>query len=185
MPPKVQVLLRRIEPNGRGGKELGSLESASGSKGSELGRVTYRLWPWMAWLLPVALFVLMAACGAGGWEMLFVMLYSPIILPAYALLSLLPRLIIRKSGRRATPHSVGVLLVVHWCSLTAFALFVRGYGDSGSLDSAMGEILGWLPESVENAVSLLGALIALFSWLGVLVLSFIKTSADKRRDLVV
>lgn len=176
-------MLSRIEHNGRGEK-LGSLESTPGPKASELGRVAYQLWPWMAWLLPVALFALIAVAGAGGWELLFVMMYSPIILPAYALLSLLPRLIIRKSGRRETPHSVGVLLVIHWCSLAAFALFVRGYGDSGSLDSAIGELFGRLPESVENTVSLLGALIALISWVEVLVFSIIKTRAGKQGDLV-
>lgn len=178
----MHVLLSHLKHSGRGEK-LGSLESTSAPKSSELGKITYRLWPWMAWLLPVALFALIAVAGAGGWEMLVVMLYSPIILPAYALLSLLPRLIIRRSGRRATPHSVGVLLVVHWCSLAVGALFVCGYGDSGSLDSAMGEFLGWLPESVENSVSLLGILIALISWLGVLILSVIKTRAGKQGDL--
>ena len=154
---------------------------ARSQRNREFGAIVYRMWPWMAWLLPVALFMLISVSGTGGWEMLFALLYSPIILPAYALLGLLPRRVMRKAGERATSSLVGALLVLHWWSLTIFSVFVRGYGDSGSVDSAMGEILWWLPEDVEDTFSRVGAVCALVSWLAVMVFSLIKVSTVKRR----
>ncbi|WP_105550319.1 hypothetical protein [Arthrobacter sp. MYb227] len=168
---------------------MDSLERPAGARdvdadsngNNEFGAIVYRMWPWMAWLLPVALFILIAVSGAGGWEMLFALLYSPLILPAYALLGLIPRRVMRKAGKKATSNIVGALLVLHWWSLIIFSIFVRGSGDSGSLDSVIGEILWWLPESVENTFSRIGALCALSSWLAVMVFSFITSSTLRRR----
>ncbi len=133
-------------------------------------------WVWMAWLFPAFLFMLLWAGEAGGWEQLILLLASPLLVPLYALLNLLPRRIIRK--RTSQPNgstTLTCLLLLHWWGLAILAVFFRGTGDSGGVSSFAGELLWWLPPVSEQWFSLLGGGISGLAWLAVLLSSLRST----------
>ncbi len=137
---------------------------------SSFNALIWWLWPLMAWLFPVLLFVLVFSSDAGGWEMLFLLMFSPVILPVYALLNLIPRRIIRKG--EDLPHgSTGLttLLILHWWGLATFAVFFQGIGDSGGLPSLIGDLLRWLPDGSGGAICLLGGTLSVLAWIGLLM----------------
>lgn len=154
---------------------------ASPPQPGDVSGFVWQLWPWMAWLLPVMLYGLIARGDAGGWEMLFLLFASPLVLPAYALLNLLPRRMLRKRGMPGST-SLTTLLLLHWWGLATLALFWRGTGDSGSTDSVFGNIIWWLPESLEGVLALTGALVALASWIALLLLPELSRPGAKRRS---
>ena len=122
--------------------------AVEGSRG--FNGLVWRSWPFAAWLLPPAVFLMLWLGESGGWEMLILLLASPLLLPAMALLGLLPRWIRRRRlGIDGSNTPLSVSLIVHWWSLVLLAASHRGIGDSGSVDSLLGEAFFELREPLE------------------------------------
>lgn len=142
--------------------------------------IVWRAWPFMAWGLPVALFLVVLLLGTGGWEMVIAMLLSPVLLPALAFTALLPRIIMKRSaGLRSSKTLISVLLIVQWWGTVLFALSVRGVGDSGSTASVLGSVFFSIREPLEQLLMGLGIVLVLVSYLTVLVLA---ANLPKPRD---
>lgn len=135
-----------------------------------LDRFFWTAWVPMAWLLPASLLSLFWTVGGGGWDVLILVMVSPVALPAYALLNLLPRRILRKRhGFEAGSTPLTVLLALHWWGLICTILFWRGTGDSGTSDSMVGEAFWWMPEELETVLSSSGLWLWLLTAAGLLV----------------
>ncbi|MBK0420370.1 hypothetical protein JD276_15175 [Leucobacter sp. CSA1] len=139
--------------------------------GSAWAPTLWALWPWAAWLLPVAL-VLMRL-PSGGWETLILLFSAPLWWPVCALLALLPRFVLRRRGYRAMPTSVGLAMLGCFWGLLAVFASLRATGDSGSHDSPMRELLPWIPQRVEDITATLGAIVVLVSWIVAAVGAFV------------
>lgn len=89
---------------------------------SALRRVTWAIWPWLNWLLPIGFCLAALGTGRGVLPMLAVFA-SPLLVPAAGLLGALPRRMLRSQGvGAATPASITWLLVLHWWSWIGMAV---------------------------------------------------------------
>ncbi|GAA3662668.1 hypothetical protein [Microbacterium marinilacus] len=138
-----------------------------------LNQVVWGLWPVIAWLLPVFLFLTRMATDSDGWEALLLLLASPVVLPVIALAGLLPRFILRRErrGRVSAGTFVTTLMLLHWWGMALFALAQRGTGDSGSLSSSLQSWQSWLPPGLNSALSVAGMTIMIAAWLGAAALA--------------
>ncbi|MGN7976775.1 hypothetical protein ACTJJ4_04320 [Microbacterium sp. 22195] len=90
---------------------------------SGLRRATWRIWPWLNWLLPTGfvLFCLWCATITRGESAFLIVVASPLLIPAAGLLGALPRFVLRRQGAQATPLPQVTLLAVLWWSWAALA----------------------------------------------------------------
>ncbi|MFA7498787.1 MAG: hypothetical protein WCY76_08870 [Leucobacter sp.] len=146
-------------PRGKRGKRAPRFQEP-GDWAAERGvanRTLWQAWPWTSWLLPVVLFVFLFFGGTGGWEMLFLLLLSPVLLPIYALANVLPRFLMRRAGGfRSSTTLVSIAMIANWWSLILLALSNRGVGDSGSVDSVLGEMFFGVREPLEEGLFVVG-----------------------------
>lgn len=150
-------------------------EAAAAARGWANAAV-WQLWPWLAWGLPVLLFFVVAA-GGGGWEMLFAMIFSPVLLPVMALTNLVPRMVMRRAaGLRSSATPVSIAMIVHWWALALVALSHRGIGDSGSVDSWLGERFFGVREPLEATLFAIGLIAVLFSYTAALLFAVVAVS---------
>ena len=91
---------------------------------SALQRATWRIWPWLTWLLPigVALFCLWRMNTVHGELSFTIVLTSPLFLPLAGGLGSLPRSVQRRAGASATPARQVPVLILLWWSWVAFAI---------------------------------------------------------------
>ncbi|PRB04278.1 hypothetical protein [Microbacterium sp. MYb64] len=91
---------------------------------SALRRATWRIWPWLTWLLPigVALFCLWRVATAHGELAFGIVLTSPLTILMAGVLGSLPRLIHPRAGVRATPARQVPVLILLWWSWVAFVI---------------------------------------------------------------
>lgn len=144
-------------------------------------RALWRAWPWTSWLLPVVLFVFLFFGGTGGWEMLFLLLFSPVLLPLYALANVLPRFLMRQAGGfRSSTTLVSIAMIVSWWSLILLALSNRGIGDSGTVDSVLGEMFFGVREPLEEGLFVAGWVCLVLSY-GVAIAGAILAISKSRR----
>ncbi|GAA2853835.1 hypothetical protein [Microbacterium arabinogalactanolyticum] len=132
---------------------------------------TWRVWPWMSWLLPV-LFVGHGFFGGGGWETLFLLLISPILVPAAGLLGSLPRFVLRRAGSTAVPAPITWVLFVHWWSWIVASMSMRGATDAAPTPSMMqGLAGGQLSSGYSDTLFIGGLVVVLVSWVAIVVLA--------------
>ena len=91
---------------------------------SALRRATWRIWPWLTWLLPigVALFCLWRVATAHGELAFGIVLTSPLTILMAGVLGSLPRFIQPRAGVRATPARQVPVLILLWWSWVAFVI---------------------------------------------------------------
>ena len=152
-------LKRRVKP-----ERYREPETVAAARGRQ-NEIVWKAWPFLAWLLPLTLVLMVTGSDSGGWETLFVILASPILLPVAALVCLVPRMILRRRGGfRSSTTLVSVAMVVHWWSLVTFALSHRGTGDSGTTDSVLAGLFSSLGEKQEALLNAGSAIVAVLSW---------------------
>lgn len=132
----------------------------------------WRAWPWTAWLLPGALLVVKFASGTGGWEMLFALMASPVLIPLAGVLGLTPRFVLRKRGHGSAPIPVAVLMIVHWWAMALWLFSMPGSGDSGSLPSMLTEGFSSVNERYAMTFFGISFLLIPLSYLAALVCAF-------------
>lgn len=163
------------------GKRTGPPPGSSGPGAAVASPVLIAIWYlWLpvAWLLPILLILLRFA--SGGWETLILMMVSPGIVPAVALLAALPRFILRRQSWRHAPASVAALMIASAWGLAFLSLATRGTGDSGTIDSPLGEILPGLSERSENQLAMIGMILALTSYVAALVVTCVLAARSPR-----
>lgn len=131
--------------------------------GHSLPEKLWRRWKLIAWVLPPVL-VLVRFPG-GGWETLGMLFALPLWWPAVSLLSLLPRLILRKRGFDVLPAAVGIPMVGVLWGFVIFMLGMPGEGDSGSSPSPLGGLLPFLGQRSEQITFMLALLVVVSSWI--------------------
>lgn len=144
----------------------------------DLNQLVWVLWPAVSWLLPVFVYLLMAKNG--GWEILILLPLMLVIIPACGLLGLIPRRILRTAGAETAPTLISILLFVNWGSQILFGLSHRGIGDSGGLDSVLGESFD-MSDSRQGMLSGTAILIALTSFCAVLLLAAVMADSTRIR----
>lgn len=91
---------------------------------STLRRVTWCLWPWLNWLLPIAfsVFCVWRLIDTRGSTALVLAFASPVLIPAAGLLAGRPRRMLRDRGVRSTPRETVWLMMLQWWSWVGIAL---------------------------------------------------------------
>lgn len=124
----------------------------------DVNTVIWYLWPGIAWAMPVLTYLLM--WFGGGWEMLILLPALIVIIPVFGLLGMGPRMILRSAGARSSPSLVSIGMMLCWWSVIVAALAHQGTGDSGAVDSGLGEAFG-LSASGQRLVFVIALLAAL------------------------
>ena len=140
-------------------------------KPTGLAGVAWRLWLPLVWILPAGLFAVKMLSESAGWEVLFLLLGSPLWIPACGFLGILPRFIMRKRGFAAAPGSVVALMVASGWGLCFGLLAMRASGDSGTDDSPLGLAFPALSPRAEDALSMMGFLVFIGAFIVALVLA--------------
>ncbi|MBK0422304.1 hypothetical protein JD292_09485 [Leucobacter sp. CSA2] len=148
--------------------------------GSPLLRAIWYLWLPVAWFLPVLLILL--RFSSGGWETLFLVMLSPVVVPGIALLAALPRFILRRRGWRYAPASVSSLLIASAWGLALMSLAVRGSGDSGTIDSPLRTFFSGLSERAEGMIAGFGSMLAFPCYLAALVVAIVLATRGPSRE---
>lgn len=81
---------------------------------AELRVAVWRAWTWANWLLPVLFVVVCVRREGASWEGLIVLALSPVLVPTIALLSSIPRCVLRRRGWVLAPRQIVVPLLVCW-----------------------------------------------------------------------
>lgn len=144
----------------------------------------WRTWTWVAWFL--ALFIpFHSVFFDAGWESLVLWVFSPILVPGFALLNLLPRFVLRRRGHMNTPLPIATILPVHWALVFTAVLSLGGTTDAGDLPSGLSLLVGQpLWPDVEESITLVCAIGALSMWLAMVILSFILKPSTRWRGRV-
>lgn len=146
-------------------------------RSSALRRVTWVLWPWMNWLLPVG-FVLFCAwrvIDARASMALMIVFASPLLIPIIALLSALPRHALRTGGATVTPREITAPLMLQWWSWAGVALAMPDEliffpPQQGSVPSALQRLIGDAMSAGFSWWIAIGSLaVAVGSWITCLV----------------
>lgn len=145
--------------------------AVSPMRGGGIHDLTWSVWPWVNWLLPIlAIF----AVGNNGWGLLMLLVVSPVLVPVLALLGSLPRFLLRRAGATTTPPPVTVLLFVQWWAWVAAVITPPGATDSRPIPAVM---QGLSPRPLSGdflgAVMAGGALLGVLCGVAVLVLAII------------
>ncbi|MBV0894540.1 hypothetical protein [Microbacterium sp. NC79] len=117
----------------------------------------WSMWRWLPWVLP-AVFIGGRVLLGGGWEVFFLVLYSPLIVGLGGFLAWLPRFILRNKQYTTAPTLFVVVLTAHWVGMVWYLLSMRAVGDSGSqpsIVSAMVRFMTAQQESLFHAFALL------------------------------
>lgn len=139
------------------GDEVGpTLQASHGS--DDVNTLIWYLWPGIAWAMPVVTYALMGL--GGGWEMLILLPALIVIIPVFGMLGMAPRMILRSAGARSSPSLVSIGMMVCWWSVIVAALAHQGTGDSGAIDSGLGDAFG-LSASGQRFVFLTALLLAI------------------------
>lgn len=136
-------------------------------------------WPLVSWAMPVLVYLLMLK--GGGWEMLILLPFMILIVPCLALLGLLPRFILRRAGAKTSPTIVSIAMIVNWWSQVLIGMSHRGVGDSGGIDSLLGEVFNLRAET-QWTLWATAVLIAVGSYVAALVASTMR--AETHRSLL-
>lgn len=134
--------------------EASSTAYATAQSGGRKPRVQgrgalWRSWLWVSWLLVPVLFLFRGMCGVGGWESLFLVLVSPVLVPALGLLGALPRFVLRHRGHTSIPALVGVPMVVCAWGLALLMFSMRGATDGPSVDSVLRQLFPAVSQRAE------------------------------------
>jgi len=137
-------------------------------------------WPLVSWTMPVLMYVLMLK--SGGWEMLLLLPFMILIVPGLALLGLLPRFILRRAGAKTSLSIVSIAMIVNWWSQILLALSHRGLGDSGGIDSILGDAFG-IRDGTQASLSGIAIIVAVLSYLAAVVSASMLADAPGRRRM--
>lgn len=141
-----------------------------------IARITWRIWPWMNWIVP-AFVCLHGLLGNGGWESLVLIPASVVLVPGTALLGALPRFLLRKRGHLSTPMPIVPLLFIMWWGWICFGGAMPGVTDSAPLPSIFNALSGErLPSAIEMALMLGGAAVAIAAWITVLIIAIVRAA---------
>ena len=133
--------------------------------------VLWRSWLWVSWFLVPALFLFRGMCGVGGWESLFLVLVSPVLVPALGLLGALPRFVLRHRGHTSIPALVGVPMVVCAWGLALLMFSMRGATDGPSVDSVLRQLFPAVSQRAELLTLGIAAWMIPIAYLAALVLA--------------
>lgn len=138
---------------------------------SALRRVTWAIWPWLNWLLPIGFCLAALGTGRGVLPMLAVFA-SPLLVPAAGLLGALPRRMLRSQGvGAATPASITWLLVLHWWSWIGMAVTLPDDTFVEVRPSLLQRLLGQpLSETFWTGVFVGSVVLVLGSWTATLII---------------
>ncbi|MGO3833817.1 MAG: hypothetical protein ACTJGT_07605 [Microbacteriaceae bacterium] len=133
----------------------------------------WKLWPWMSWGIAL-FFTFHGFLLEGGWETLFLLMFSPLIVPALGLLEMLPRFILRKRGHTVIPVAMACIAPLHWALLVVAVLSARGSTDSAPTRSGLSILSGEaLLPGVENTIGAGAALLTVATGIALLVLAIV------------
>lgn len=127
------------------------------------------LWIPVAWVFPVVL--LLIRLEYGGWDALLTLVTAPITIPIAALLALLPRFLLRRAGWRHAPASLVSLLICAGWGLLAIIVTWRGTGDSGPMEAALPQMLGWVSPRAEAIIRVAGVLLFAVGVIGAVIVT--------------
>ena len=114
-------------------------------------RMTWSVWLWLVWLLPLMVIAIKAG-APGGSEKLFLMLMAPIVVVLCGLFGWLPRFVLKKRGFRYSPSTVSAVFAVHWWSLSLCVLGIGGADHQGPIPSPLDMVLPFLGGEIGGAV---------------------------------
>lgn len=162
-----------------GGTPPSPMESAAHA--SIVNRLTWNVWLWLVWLLPVLLIVA-KMLAPGGQEKIFLMVLSPIIILVAGVLGWLPRLILKRRGFRSSPSGVSAVFAVHWWAFSMCLLAIDSADHIGPLPSLLNLMLPFLPEAISGGVVLISMWVTGLSYAALVALAiFIPVQASQRR----
>ncbi|MDQ0642862.1 hypothetical protein [Microbacterium murale] len=128
-------------------------------------------WPWVNWLLPI-FFCFHGWLGSGGWETLLLTVLSPIIVPVFALLASLPRLILRKRGHTTAPGPMVWLLFLNGWSWFIAPLTIPGPTDGATIPSLLQSLVVVpLSDGFQGLMFIGCCILGALSWVALLVLA--------------
>ncbi|MFT4227832.1 hypothetical protein [Micropruina sp.] len=136
---------------------------------SRLQRVTWELWLILAWVLPFG--PALASVKIDGMSALLIVPASLVLGPALALLTLWPRRTLRRAGHSAAPLRLVPFLYVHWWAALCMPLGMTS-GARSSVSPLEMMLPGTLPPWVNQLMLLGGGLVALTSWVLMMLAAF-------------
>ena len=134
-----------------------------------INRVTWMLWLWVAWLLPVIVIAIKVALP-GGAEKLFLMLFAVLIIPLAGTLGWLPRFILKKRGFGHSPSTVTAVFYVHWLAFTLSVLSISGATEQGPVSSPLSVILPFVTDAASRQVGLISVVVTGLSYAAMVLL---------------
>ncbi|MGF2948350.1 hypothetical protein [Microbacterium alcoholitolerans] len=141
-------------------------------RASVIRRVSWRIWPWMNWLLPVGFCLVTLMTGRGVLPLL-VIFGSPVLILAAGLLGSLPRLMLRRQGlAAATPGAIVWLLILQWWSWVGMAVAMPDDTFVSARPSPLQRLTGQgLSDDFSMGVFAGSIVVGAASWVAVLILS--------------
>lgn len=138
------------------------------------------MWIPCAFLLPAAIAVVRLIGGA-GWELVMMIMFSPIWIPLLGIAEWLPRIILRARSFRRSPTVLTGLFFSHWmCVLVVFWSF-QPIVEMGEQPSLMRQLLPFLTVTEAIALGTVALFAAIATWVTMIVyVSLAKPHAHKR-----
>ena len=135
--------------------------------------VLWRSWLWVSWFIFPAAFLFRSFAGVGGWESLFAVLFSPLIVPGVGLLGAVPRFVLKHRGFRSIPVSVGVTIVTSCWGLVMICLSMPGATDAAPIESVVRATFGFVSQRAEETLLGISFIVWVGAYLAALVLVFV------------
>lgn len=145
--------------------------------------ITWWLWPWMTWLLPV-LFCVRGLLDGGSYLGMLLLFGGVFIVPAAGVLGMLPRRVLLDRGVAATPAAATWLLPLHWWSWATATIVMPDFAYDGQPRS----VLRWvmhveISDDAEHAVFQVSAAVIVLTWAAVLAVCMGARPDARRRPV--
>lgn len=137
----------------------------------------WSMWRWLPWVLP-AVFIGGRVLLGGGWEVFFLVLYSPLIVGLGGFLAWLPRFILRNKQYTTAPTLFVVVLTAHWVGMVWYLLSMRAVGDSGSQPSIVSAMVPFMTAQQESLFHAFALLFVALTLLVAFTMAILVRNAD-------
>ncbi|NWN88788.1 MAG: hypothetical protein HLX51_09660 [Micrococcaceae bacterium] len=138
-----------------------------------LNRFTWNIWLWVVWGVPLVTTAI-KYLAPGGTEKLFFMVFTPFVIVGAGCLGWLPRFILKKRGFRYSPSAVSAVFHVHWWAFAMSILAINGSVvtvDVTHVPSPLGQVLPFIARDASNAISGIGFLLVVVSYIVLILLA--------------